>query len=122
MMKKDLIADTPIDCLTDKGERHRLRVQIGRPEPVGEDFQCQWAIRGLHEITAPIVGGDAVQSLTLTLGMIRSSLAVLEQKGYALTYPGGKESVGLDDIWFGHLDQTKKGPRTRKSRVRLRRP
>lgn len=121
-MEKDLIVETPIDCVADGGKRHHMSVEIGRPQPVGEDFQCHWAIRGLNNFTAPVVGGDAIQSITRALAMVRSSLGVLEDKGYRITFPGEEEAAGIDAIWFGHLDRTRKRPRTKKSRVRLRHP
>ena len=74
---KELIVETDIISVGEDGKRHPMTVEIGKPYPVGDDFACHIALRGLHDHIAPIMGCDQMQALTLALAVIRGNLKVL---------------------------------------------
>ena len=103
----DLIVEASIVCVTDKGDRHPMIVEVGRPYPVAEDFACHVAIRGLHDHIAPIMGSDQMQALTLALSIVKANLEVLEKKGYKIVFPDdSEEDTSVTEIWFSGLGTT----------------
>jgi len=101
----ELIVQTDIVSVGEDGERHPMTIEIGKPYPVGDDFACHVALRGLHDHIAPILGVDQMQALTLALSMVKANLTILQEKGYKILFPDDvEEDISVTEIWFSGLE------------------
>jgi hypothetical protein len=96
----EVIAEREFLIRDSKGAETRASARIGRPYPVGEDWQCPYEIAiGEERHTFAIYGVDSLQALVLTLKAVDVELALRSRDASgALIWLGSPHQSVFDPV------------------------
>jgi hypothetical protein len=101
------IAELHIDAKSSDGERRNLYISISQPEPDPKDlrgstFRTLLEFEGYHK-PKYIYGEGSLQSLTLTISLLKTLLEMIADDGWTLYHPDSDEIATPDLNLFGNL-------------------
>ncbi|MFO1250182.1 MAG: hypothetical protein U1E77_03320 [Inhella sp.] len=87
-----------LDAVSPKGERFRMDIALGAPQPQGEDCACAVSITQLFEPARLIHGIDGWQVTQLAMGFVLSQLKHFQDSGGELRWAGTAELLDLKEM------------------------
>lgn len=103
------IAELHLDAKRPNSDRRSLCIAISQPEPDPKDLRGN-TYRTLLEFEGfekpkYIYGDGSLQSLTLTIALLRVLLKSITEDGWTLYYPGSEDAAAPELNLFGSLGQ-----------------
>jgi hypothetical protein len=107
------IAELSLDAKHTDGERRSLCIAISQPEPEpdahGNTYRTLLECEGFYK-PRYIYGEGSLQSLTLTIPILRELLASIANAGWTLYYPGTEDVAPPDLNLFGSSGTSRRKP------------
>lgn len=90
----ELLAEVFFEEVMPDPGRRTIRAWIGKPYPLPQGgFATPVGLDGIHGRLADIVGGDAIQSVGLSIRLLADLIGAEIQKGRSIVFPGTDESA-----------------------------